>query len=149
MPRLDSAERKKVWQAYVKSRLDDSGLKQFELEALTDGVVTTTMVSNWVTGRSGVEAEAAALFALATNSPVGEALEAAGYGKFAEIVASQMAPQADPRITRLLDDPLLTEEDRSDFRELLQRRQNRLAVELVAILVEMVKTRQSESSRQE
>lgn len=146
MPRSDD---KKAWQTYVRQCLDTSGLKQNQIAEKTDGVISTTMVSNWVVGRSGAEPEAAALFALATGAPVGEALRAAGHGRLADIVAAQTTPEQDPRIRELLADPLLTEEDRADFGELLQRRQNRLSVELVAFLAEMVKTRQTESSSQE
>jgi hypothetical protein len=142
---MPSSENKKAWQAYVKQRLEESGRKQNELAELTDQVLTPTMVSNWVVGRSGAEPETAALFALATGRPVGEALRVAGHGRLAEIVAAQMAPEQDPRLTRLLKNPLLTEADRADFQELLHRRQNRLAVELVAMLSEMVKTRESEA----
>jgi hypothetical protein len=148
MPRSDSDRPLTPWQEYVKARLDDSGRRQKEFDGLTSGVITNTMVSNWVTGRSGAEPEAAALFALTTGAPVMTALRAAGHETLADIIGSQMATARDPRIAKMLDDPLLTEADRTDFQEIVARRENRLAVELVALLGEMIKTRQGEASQQ-
>jgi hypothetical protein len=87
------------WQQWLDRSLKAAGIASSSLDALTGGVVTASMRSNWKKGRSGASPTVVVEIANTLGAGAAEALRAAGHHVIADKIAAGNAA-AEPGVLR-------------------------------------------------
>lgn len=118
-------ERAATWRAWLEKNMITNGFKQVDLVNRSDGAISPTMVSNWMSERSGADSRAVVIAARILHAPVIEALRAAGHHELADLFGPAQQNQEHPAIQRIRNSSM-SDEDKEDYIRIIRRRLARI-----------------------